>query len=126
MIFINPPSQPGITRWSLCCLNQLANSQSATVANGISSSARGSKPLEVIGTYNPIPKRQVALYNENKETRPYKEIALDRTRAQYWLGVGAQPSDPVWKLMSMVRGFASGLALNGCRRDGTSVMAVYE
>lgn len=68
----------------------------------IFSSARGAKPLEVIGTYNPIPKRPTNLYDENTETRPYKEIALDRSRAKYWLGVGAQPSDPVWKLMSMV------------------------
>lgn len=68
----------------------------------ISSSARGAKPLEVIGTYNPIPKRPTNLYDENAEARPYKEIALDRSRAKYWLGVGAQPSDPVWKLMGMV------------------------
>ncbi|KAJ5775383.1 uncharacterized protein N7511_000394 [Penicillium nucicola] len=64
-------------------------------------SARGAKPLEVIGTYNPIPKRPANLYNEDANPRPYKEVALDRSRAQYWLGVGAQPSDPVWKLLSM-------------------------
>ncbi|KAJ5107820.1 hypothetical protein N7456_004495 [Penicillium angulare] len=64
-------------------------------------SARGGKPLEVIGTYNPIPKRPVSLYNENVNTRPYKEVALDQARAKYWLGVGAQPSDPVWKLLNM-------------------------
>ncbi|KAJ5609571.1 Ribosomal protein S16 [Penicillium herquei] len=64
-------------------------------------SARGSKPLEVIGTYNPIPKRAASFSSENANLRPYKEIALDRARAKYWLGVGAQPSDPVWKLMSM-------------------------
>lgn len=68
----------------------------------ISSSARGAKPLEVIGTYNPIPKRPTNLYDETTDARPYKEIALDRSRAKYWLGVGAQPSDPVWKLMGMV------------------------
>jgi ribosomal protein S16 len=65
-------------------------------------SARGAKPLEVIGTYNPIPKKPTNLYDENANARPYKEIALDRARAKYWLGVGAQPSDPVWKLMGMV------------------------
>jgi ribosomal protein S16 len=65
-------------------------------------SARGAKPLEVIGTYNPIPKKPTNLYDDNAHTRPYKEIALDRARAKYWLGVGAQPSDPVWKLMGMV------------------------
>jgi len=30
-----------------------------------------------------------------------KDIRLDTTRAKYWLGVGAQPSDPVWRLLSM-------------------------
>jgi ribosomal protein S16 len=65
-------------------------------------SARGAKPLEVIGTYNPIPKKPTNLYDDNANARPYKEIALDRARAKYWLGVGAQPSDPVWKLMGMV------------------------
>ncbi|KAJ5851816.1 uncharacterized protein N7529_011201 [Penicillium soppii] len=58
-------------------------------------------PLEVIGTYNPIPKRPTNLYDENADARPYKEISLDSSRAKYWLGVGAQPSDPVWKLLSM-------------------------
>lgn len=66
------------------------------------SCARGAKPLEVIGTYNPIPKRPTNLYDENADARPYKEISLDSSRAKYWLGVGAQPSDPVWKLLSMV------------------------
>ncbi|KAJ5908116.1 hypothetical protein N7495_000798 [Penicillium taxi] len=64
-------------------------------------SARGSKPLEVIGTYNPVPKLPTNLYDDNPNARPYKDIALDRSRAKYWLGVGAQPSDPVWKLMTM-------------------------
>lgn len=65
-------------------------------------SARGAKPLEVIGTYNPIPKVPTNVYDEIPNARPYKDIALDRTRAKYWLGVGAQPSESVWKLMSMV------------------------
>lgn len=34
--------------------------------------------------------------------KPFKNIALDRSRAKYWLGVGAQPSDPVWRLLSLV------------------------
>ncbi|CCU77483.1 unnamed protein product [Blumeria hordei] len=59
-------------------------------------SARNSKPLEVLGTYDPLLK-----------TTPYgsdvrfKDVKLDSARAQYWLGVGAQPSDPVWRLLSM-------------------------
>lgn len=66
-------------------------------------SARDSKPLEVIGTYNPIPQRPKNLSDEEARTaKPYKEIALDRSRAKYWLGVGAQPSDTVWRMLSMV------------------------
>jgi len=32
----------------------------------------------------------------------YKDIRLDSARAKYWLGVGAQPSDPAWRLLSMI------------------------
>ena len=60
-------------------------------------SARNSKPLEVLGTYDPIPKP--APLGEGK---PFKDIKLDTARAKYWLGVGAQPSDPAWRLLSMV------------------------
>jgi small subunit ribosomal protein S16 len=59
--------------------------------------ARNSRPLEVLGTYDPIPKQP-----EDGEGKPYKDIKLDSTRAKYWLGVGAQPSDPAWRLLSMV------------------------
>jgi small subunit ribosomal protein S16 len=52
----------------------------------------------IIGTYDPIPKP--APYGQGK---PYKDIKLDIARAKYWLGVGAQPSDPAWRLLSMVR-----------------------
>jgi len=34
--------------------------------------------------------------------RAFKNIKLDSARAKYWLGVGAQPSDPAWRLLSMV------------------------
>ncbi|MCJ1409863.1 37S ribosomal protein S16, mitochondrial [Ptychographa xylographoides] len=59
--------------------------------------ARNSKPLEVLGTYDPIPKPPP--YGQGK---PFKDIQLDTARAKYWLGVGAQPSDPVWRLLAMV------------------------
>ena len=39
---------------------------------------------------------------EDGEGRPFKDIRLDSVRAKYWLGVGAQPSDPAWRLLSMV------------------------
>lgn len=55
--------------------------------------------MEVIGTYDPIPKTPLdALPTDRK----YKDIQLDRARAAYWLGVGAQPSDTAWRLLSMV------------------------
>ncbi|RDL40828.1 putative ribosomal protein S16, mitochondrial [Venustampulla echinocandica] len=58
--------------------------------------ARNSKPIEVLGTYDPIPKPPI-----DGEGKPFKDIKLDTTRAKYWLGVGAQPSDPAWRLLSM-------------------------
>lgn len=60
--------------------------------------ARNSKPLEVIGTYDPIPKKD--LYDDSGKL--HKDIKLDLTRAKYWIGVGAQPTDTVWRLLSMV------------------------
>ncbi len=53
--------------------------------------------MEVLGTYDPVPKP--APFGEGK---PFKDIKLDTARAKYWLGVGAQPSDPAWRLLSMV------------------------
>jgi len=52
-----------------------------------------------IGTYDPIPKPPI-----DGEGPMWKDIKLDSTRAKYWLGVGAQPSDSAWKLLSMVSG----------------------
>ncbi|KAK4227393.1 ribosomal protein S16 domain-containing protein [Podospora fimiseda] len=60
--------------------------------------ARNSRPLEVIGTYDPVPKPD--LYGDEKKL--HKDIKLDITRAQYWVGVGAQPTDTMWRLLSMV------------------------
>ncbi|KAK3988423.1 ribosomal protein S16, mitochondrial [Cladorrhinum sp. PSN332] len=60
--------------------------------------ARNSRPLEVIGTYDPVPKKDT--YDESGKL--HKDIKLDVTRAQYWVGVGAQPTDVVWRLLSMV------------------------
>ncbi|KAK3077273.1 Ribosomal protein S16, mitochondrial [Coniosporium uncinatum] len=59
--------------------------------------ARNSKPLEVLGTYDPLPKTP-----QGGEGRKFKDIKLDTARAKYWLGVGAQPSEPAWRLLSMV------------------------
>lgn len=64
-----------------------------------SRTARNSKPLEVIGTYDPIPKKDS--YDESGKL--HKDIRLDVDRAKYWVGVGAQPTDTVWRFLSMVR-----------------------
>jgi small subunit ribosomal protein S16 len=60
--------------------------------------ARNSRPLEVIGTYDPIPKTD--LYDDSGKL--HKDIKLDITRAKYWIGVGAQPTDTMWRLLSLV------------------------
>ncbi|KAI1408269.1 ribosomal protein S16, mitochondrial [Hypoxylon sp. FL1857] len=60
--------------------------------------ARNSRPLEVIGTYDPIPKPDP--YDDSG--RLHKDIKLDTLRAKYWIGVGAQPTDTVWRLLSML------------------------
>ncbi|CDO96574.1 unnamed protein product [Kluyveromyces dobzhanskii CBS 2104] len=56
------------------------------------------KPIEVLGTYNPCPKpltkRQI-----KEGLLPTKDVELDFARAKYWIGVGAQPSDTVTRLL---------------------------
>ena len=61
--------------------------------------ARDAKPLEVLGTYDPIPRARVGAAEDERKV---KDIKVDVLRAKYWLGVGAQPSDTVWRLLSMV------------------------
>ena len=46
-------------------------------------SKRGGKEIEVLGHYDPL--------SADKE----KQYVLNRDRIQYWLGVGAQPTDTV-------------------------------
>ncbi|GMM34886.1 mitochondrial 37S ribosomal protein [Saccharomycopsis crataegensis] len=58
---------------------------------------RDTKPIEVIGTYNPIP-APLPLELKKQGARPVKDVALDFSRAKYWLGVGAQPTEPIVKL----------------------------
>lgn len=75
--------------------------------------ARDSRPLEVLGTYNPIPSTPAGVTEEDVRAgraRKVKEIKVDVSRAKYWLGVGAQPSDTVWRVLSMVC-FLSSLGL---------------
>ena len=68
------------------------------------------KLIEVTGTYDPIPKPPT-----DGEGKAFKDIKLDFARAKYWLGVGAQPSDPAWRLLSMVK--CSKWGIEGARAD---------
>ena len=86
-------------------------------------SARDSKPLEVLGTYNPAPLTPLASadtpeFNLDARTgepmrdeagrlvpytaKRYKDVKIDRSRVKYWLGVGAQPSESVERLLCLV------------------------
>ncbi|CAI9102463.1 OLC1v1000741C1 [Oldenlandia corymbosa var. corymbosa] len=58
-----------------------------------SKSLRDGKHLEVLGFYNPLPGKD-----------EQKQMGLKVDRVKYWLSVGAQPSDPVQRLL-----FRSGL-----------------
>lgn len=53
---------------------------------------RDGKHIEWIGSYNPFPDHSGC-----------KLVQLNMNRAKYWLGVGAQPSDTVYRLFSKVR-----------------------
>lgn len=77
--------------------------------------ARNSRPLEVLGTYNPIPQPPRP---GDTHGRPWKDIKLDVSRARYWVGVGAQPSDTAWRLLSMVGWISLGTRGMGARRVG--------
>ncbi len=56
--------------------------------------ARDKKPIEVVGSYNPIPQT-------SPETgKLEKDVQLDPLRIKYWLSVGAQPSDTVHRLLA--------------------------
>ncbi|KAJ4819941.1 30S ribosomal protein S16 [Rhynchospora pubera] len=53
-----------------------------------SRSPRDGKHLEVLGYYNPLPGQDGG-----------KRMGLNFDRIKYWLSVGAQPSDPVQRLL---------------------------
>lgn len=61
-------------------------------------SGRNKLPIEVIGTYNPIPTPLTEQQKAEGHIRPIKDIALDFDRARYWIGVGAQPTEVVARL----------------------------
>ncbi|KAF9162559.1 hypothetical protein DFQ27_008190 [Actinomortierella ambigua] len=47
------------------------------------------KPIEKLGTYDPIPDKEGV-----------KAISLNFDRVKYWIGVGAQPSETVARILS--------------------------
>lgn len=49
--------------------------------------ARGSKVIEELGSYDPL--------NPNED----RQVVLKRERIEYWLSVGAQPSDTVRRFL---------------------------
>lgn len=78
-------------------------------------SARDSLPMEVLGTFNPVPQVPLATAHspefvtnpetgkqERYQARKYKDIQLDIKRTQYWLGVGAQPSEGVQGILGLL------------------------
>ena len=70
-------------------------------------SARDSLPMEVLGTYDPIPKLPAGTHEGSvdeagNKVRKIKDIKVDVARTKYWLGVGAQASHTVWRILSMV------------------------
>ncbi|ODQ82725.1 hypothetical protein BABINDRAFT_11103 [Babjeviella inositovora NRRL Y-12698] len=60
-------------------------------------SGRDNQPIEVVGTYNPIP-TEVTPEQRAQGVMPTKDIKLDFTRSKYWIGVGAQPTPVVQRL----------------------------
>ncbi|KAM0879336.1 hypothetical protein ACQ4PT_034312 [Festuca glaucescens] len=57
-----------------------------------SRSPRDGKHLEVLGYYNPLPGKDGG-----------KRMGLKFDRVKYWLSVGAQPSDPVQRILFRAR-----------------------
>jgi small subunit ribosomal protein S16 len=67
--------------------------------------------MEVLGTYDPKPRVPIAtdapeiideLTGLPRKPKRYKDIQLDQSRVKYWLGVGAQPSEPVERMLCLV------------------------
>ncbi|CAG8468560.1 2415_t:CDS:2 [Ambispora leptoticha] len=56
-------------------------------------SKRDGKHIEKVGEFDPIPTRD-----------RQKHIVWNQERIKYWLSVGAQPSDPVARLLAKVGG----------------------
>ena len=62
------------------------------------SSSRDGRFVERVGFYNPVAKGQAEVHR------------LDLERVDYWMGVGAQPSERVAKLIKQARKQSEGAA----------------
>ena len=62
------------------------------------SSSRDGRFVERVGFYNPVAKGQAEV------------LRLDLERVDYWMGVGAQPSERVAKLIKQARKQSEGVA----------------
>ena len=62
------------------------------------SSSRDGRFVERVGFYNPVAKGQAEV------------LRLDLERVDYWMGVGAQPSERVAKLIKQARKQSGGVA----------------
>jgi small subunit ribosomal protein S16 len=92
-------------------VRQISTSRNADLTPQ-NSTARDSKPMEVLGTYDPTPRVPLAtdapavideVTGLPRKPKRYKNIQLDQSRTKYWLGVGAQPSEPIERLLCLVR-----------------------
>ena len=63
---------------------------------------RNAKPIELLGVYRP----------RVEPKSPHKSVEWSVDRIKYWLGVGAQPSDSVVKLLTTVRPVQASLMLH--------------
>src|ERR1700742_4424291 len=59
---------------------------------------RNAKPIELLGVYRP----------RGEPNSPTKSVEWSVDRIKYWLGVGAQPSASVVKLLTTVRPYTRG------------------
>ncbi|KAL2324875.1 hypothetical protein Fmac_023933 [Flemingia macrophylla] len=89
-----------------------------------SKTTRDGKQLEVVGFYNPV-----AAKDDEKRVR------LKMERVKYWLSVGAQPTEPVQRLLLRAEHQAPPLSVNGhnlnlnqptiARHNGISPEAIF-
>ncbi|KAH7339624.1 ribosomal protein S16 domain-containing protein [Rhizoctonia solani] len=70
--------------------------------------ARDAKPIEKIGEYDPIPQPR-----PDNPSVTEKRITWDADRIRHWLGVGAQPSPTVARLLEMANLIPEGKIFKG-------------